>query len=328
MKKYSHWWLPPCCIVLGCYSAVADASHTAATSLGASSGSSINTESAIPLDAGSWTVGYRYEQQQSDRLSDDEMLAIKEADLDADVHSVDSLISNTLLAAYGLTADLTVGITLPYIERKDVRAPEFNGSEVELLHDDNSKGFGDVKVYGLWRFFQDAATTQNLAVIFGTSIPTGPDNEKTNGGELFEAEFQPGSGSWDPFAGLAYSRGFGRIGLDASVSYVLVNEGSQNTDLGDYLSYNVGVAYGLTPDADLRWNVVLELNGLSRDKQVANGVSNSNSGGDWLELAPGITASGKHWGAYANLGLPLINEPNGDQDKHDYRFLIGFRYLR
>ena len=231
-------------------------------------------------------------------------------------------------AAYGVTADLSVGITLPYVERKDVRAPEFNGTDVELLKDGDSKGIGDVKVYGLWRFFQDAATTQNVAVIFGTSIPTGKENEKTDEGELFEPEFQPGSGSWDPFAGLAYSRGFGRVGLDSSLSYTLVNEGSQKTDLGDYISYNLGLAYGLTPDADLKWTAVLELNGLHRDKQKADGETNTNSGGDWLLVAPGITVSGKHWGGYANLGIPLVNEPNGDQDKQDYRFLVGVRYLR
>ena len=36
---------------------------------------------------------------------------------------------------------------------------------------------------------------------------------------------------------------------DLSVTYTLVNEGSQSTDLGDYFAYNAGLAYALTPDA-------------------------------------------------------------------------------
>ncbi|MEO8444634.1 MAG: transporter [Gammaproteobacteria bacterium] len=328
MQRPSLALLGHCTVALACAPAISQASHTAATSLGTSSGGAINTESAVPLQQGSWAIGYRYERQVSDRLTDDQLLAIKEADLDADVHSVDAVISNTLIAAYGLTPDLTIGLALPYIERQDVRAPEFNGTEVELLRDGDSKGLGDVKVYGLWRFYQDAATTRSVALIVGAGIPTGKDDEKTREGERFEAEFQPGSGSWDPFAGVAYTQGFGRLGFDASLGYTLVNEGAQNTDLGDYLSYNASVAWALKPDASVRWNLVLELNGLHRDKQQSAGETNSNSGGDWLNLAPGITVAGQHWGAYANLGFPLVNEPNGDQDKQDYRFLIGVRYLR
>jgi hypothetical protein len=206
MMRKSFGPLPVLFVLSAICSAAAQASHTAATSLGTSSGGSINTESAIPLEMGSWTVGFRSEQQQSDRLSDEELLAIKSADPDADVHSVDSLISNTLLAAYGVTADVTLGITLPWIERQDVRAADDHDGEVEVHQDGDSTGIGDARVYWLWRFFQDAATTQNTALIFGTSVPIGKDDETTGEGELFEAEFQPGSGSWDPFAGLAYSR--------------------------------------------------------------------------------------------------------------------------
>ena len=303
----------------------AHASHTAATSLGTGSGSSINTESAVPLTAGAWSIGTRFEQQVSDRLSDSELTAIVTADPDADVHSVDKVNVVSLDFAYGLTADLTIGMTMPWVERTDVRVPEDTGDGVEVARDGDSSGLGDMKVFGMWRFFEDAATTSNAGLLFGLSVPTGKDDVTDNQGERFEEEFQPGSGSWDSFLGVAYSRGFGRIGLDASVTYALINEGAQNTDLGDYLSYNMGVAYALTPDAPLRWNAVLELNGLWRDKQTIGSETDPNAGGNWLEVTPGVTLNGRTWGAFANVGLPIVNEPNGDQDKHGYRFMLGFR---
>jgi hypothetical protein len=307
---------------------VVHASHTAGTSLGTGSGSSINTESAVPLAPGGWSLGTRWERQVSDRLSDDELLRIKTDDPDADLHSVDQLNVISIDFAYGLTENLTLGLTLPWVERQDVRAPEQTELGIELLELGDSKGLGDLKVFGLWRFFQEAATTSHAGLLFGISTPTGKDDDLDAEGEPFEQEFQPGSGSWDPFLGLAYTRGFGRIGLDASITYTLVNEGSQDTDLGDYLAYNAGLAYALTPDAPLRWNAVLELNGLWRDKQEIGSETLANSGGSWLEVTPGITLSGTGWTAFANVGLPIVNDPNGIQDEHDYRFLLGFRLRR
>jgi hypothetical protein len=75
----------------------------------------------------------------------------------------------------------------------------------------------------------------------------------------------------------------------------------------------------------LRWTAVLELNGLSRDKQDIGSETNTNSGGNWVELTPGITLSSTGWSVFANAGFPIVNDPNGDQDEHDYRFLLGFR---
>jgi hypothetical protein len=305
--------------------AAAQASHTAGTSLGTGSGSSITTESAVPLAPGGWSVGTRWESQVSDRLTDDELLQIKTDDPEADLHSVDQLHVLSLDMAYGISENVTLGLTLPWVERKDVRAPEDTGEGIEVLRLGDSKGLGDLKLFGLYRFFREAATSRHAALLFGTSIPIGQDEEVDREGDLFEQEFQPGSGSWDPFLGLAYTQGFGRIGLDASVTYTAVGRGSQATNLGDYLAYNAGLAYALTPDAALRWNAVLELNGLWRDRQEVGSETLANSGGNWIELTPGITLSTPGWTAFANVGLPIVNDPNGDQDKHDYRFLLGFR---
>ena len=302
------------------------ASHMASSSLTTKSSSSINTESALPLPAGAWFFTARYEQQQFDRLSDDQLLEIAEADPEADLHSVDSVKTTLFNISYGLSENLSLGLSLPFVERTDIRAPHFHeeDNEFEIEQEGNSKGMGDAKLYGLWRFAERQSHSTSL--IFGISTPTGKDDDTSPEGELFEQEFQPGSGSWDPLIGIAHSRDFGRFSMDASTTYNFVNEGSQQTDLGDWVTYNVGLGYLLNSGSRLDWRLVIEANGLWRDKLNREGEKQRNSGGHWLNLAPGIIAGGDKWSVFANIALPVVNDPNGDQDEQDYRFQIGFQY--
>ena len=70
----------------------------------------------------------------------------------------------------------------------------------------NSAGFGDVTLLGQYRFHNNAQTGTSAAVLFGFKAPTGSTNQRDAAGELFEAEFQPGSGSWDGLLGAAFTK--------------------------------------------------------------------------------------------------------------------------
>jgi hypothetical protein len=306
----------------------AHGSHTAATALGNGGTGAIVTDSAVPLEPGQWSLGTRYDYQAVNQLGSEKLIALREADPDADLHSVKSVTTISLTGAYGLTENFTLGFTLPYVDRNDVVEPEEEDGEIEISSLGDSNGIGDLKVYGLWRFFGDDGAGANASLLAGLSTPTGKDDAYSPEGERLEQEFQPGSGAWDPFAGVAYSQMFGRYGIDVSSTYTFVNEGAQDTNLGDLLTYNAAVSYALTPDASVGWGLVLELNGLWRDQLEQNGDTEPNSGGNWLSVAPGITITGQHWGGFLNVGYPVINEPKGDQDKQDWRILVGFRYQR
>jgi hypothetical protein len=306
-------------------SPLAVASHNASTTLAAGSGGTINTESAVPLEAGSWSFGLRYEEQRSDRLSDGTLLALAEADPDADLHSIESVSTTLLSVGYGLNENLTLGLTLPMIGRQDVRAPHFHedDAEFEIEREGDAEGLGDLRFYGLWRFRENAQN--NMALLFGTSAPTGKDDGTTPDGELYEQEFQPATGSWDPLLGIVYSRRSGRVTLDLSATYNLVGEGSQDTDLGDWLSYNAGVSVLLSESSNLKWRFAVEANGLWRDELTQGGEKEPNSGGHWVNLCPGIIVGRDNWSMFASYGVPVVNEPGGDQDEQDYRFQLGFR---
>jgi len=126
--------------------------------------------------------------------------------------------------------------------------------------------------------------------------------------------------------GIAHSRDFGRVSMDASATYNRVDKGSQQTDLGDWATYNVGLSYLLGTDAALDWHLVAEVNGLWRDQLVQDGAKERNAGGTWINIAPGIVASTDHWSVFANVSLPMVSNPGGDQDDQHYRFQLGFQF--
>jgi hypothetical protein len=69
----------------------------------------------------------------------------------------------------------------------------------------DSKGIGDASLYGLYRFVNNEQTGLQVSVLGGVKMPTGDTKEKTKEGDRFEAEHQPGSGSWDPLFGIGVS---------------------------------------------------------------------------------------------------------------------------
>src|SRR4029077_10047176 len=172
-------------------------------------------------------------------------------------------------------------------------------------------GIGDLTLFGQYRFLQQQGT--QLALLFGSEVPTGKTNDRTRQDEVFDAEFQPGSGSWDLFLGVAWTYQNGFWSFDSNVLYTLGTEGTQDTDLGDRFQYNFAVSYRFTslgsgslpmfhgatshehgddghhhshastgPSLDL----VLELNGEWHAEQATNGISDPNSGGNTVFLSP------------------------------------------
>src|SRR5262249_56549514 len=104
---------------------------------------------------------------------------------------------------YGVPADFTISARVPFIARTDIRkgahvhpgggAPAIG--TVDVLGD--ASGIGDLTLMGQYRVLNDRALATEVAVLFGVKPPTGATNRRTDTGEVFDAEFQPGTGSWD-----------------------------------------------------------------------------------------------------------------------------------
>src|SRR5262249_30544805 len=125
------------------------------------------------------------------------------------VHDLKTIDSTSAVLAYGLTNDLTVSMRLPWIGRTGIR----EGSAADpinpiVLNRGSTFGIGDITFLGQYRFFNDKKTQQEVAVLLGVTAPTGLTNRFDNQGQLFDPEFQPGTGAWNGLLGLAATKRF------------------------------------------------------------------------------------------------------------------------
>ncbi|MCK5498741.1 MAG: transporter, partial [Gammaproteobacteria bacterium] len=283
-------------ILLSC-TQTTQADHASASFETGAAGAIMTTPGAT-LPIGKFVVGMSVQSIELDDISDEVLEAAGTAD--EDVHSVDSLFSASANLAYGLTDDLTIGLTMPYVDRSNVREAhnDMGVGEAELAGDSN--GVGDLTLFGQYRFHQ--SEKQDAAILVGIKTPTGETGVREIEGGLFEAEQQPGSGSWDPFFGLAYNRNWGDIGFSGNLLYTFVTEGTQDTDLGDIFNYNLALSYRTTIPEGVHdhhhhthqakiidyIDMVVELNGDSRQRVNISGESEEHSGGHSLYLSPGV----------------------------------------
>ena len=298
----------------------------------------IMTVPGATMPEGDFVFGLGVQFIKFNALPDAELEALGAAD--ENVHSTDSLLHPEINFAYGVTADLTIGVSLPYVQRNNIRAAHNDAGVGEVEFAGNSAGPGDMKLFGQYRFFKNSQG--HVAVILGLKVPTGNSNQRENGGELFEAEHQPGSGSWDLLAGLALDRKFGRAGLSANILYTYSREGLQQTNLGEVFNYNLALSYrawssegdhgqhhhqhapGFVDYVDL----ALELNGDLRGRTEIGGVEEEHTGGHTLYISPGVRVGiGHHWSVYTSFGYPVMNDYNGRQSEPDYRVISGLSFI-
>ena len=340
------------------------------------SGGPINTISADTLAEGQIAAAVRYEFIRLGQLSDADLLVA--ASQGKHAHSIGSIDAFSLSAAYGVTDDLTVSVRLPGVRRSDIReAGEdmLSGGHMGMMNANdmsslmspdgvnkrgNSSGFSDVTLLGQYRFHNNAQAGTSAAVLFGFKAPTGVTNRRDAAGELFEAEFQPGSGSWDGLLGAAFTKRLGRWSFDVGGLYWLITKGTQDTNLGDRFLFGTAVSYRLVgaigsskeielheycmqprnqlqehclyhanhDHSDMKktpytLDLVLELNGEWHDKQRIAGIPDPNSGGTTVYLSPGVRVGVDRFSGFVSVGVPIVNQHNGIQSKPDYRVLTG-----
>ena len=319
-------------ILLLCVHA-AQADHASASFETVAAGAIMTTPGAT-LPKGKLVVGMSVQSIELDDISNEVLESAGAAD--DDVHSVDSLMIVYANLAYGLTDYLTVGLSVLYVDRSNIREAhnDMGVGEVELAGD--SSGIGDLNLFGQYRFHQ--SEKQDAAIFIGIKTSTGETGVREIEGGLFEAEQQPGSGSWDPLVGVAYNRSLGKIGFSGNVLYTFVTEGSQKTDLGDIFNYNLAVSYRTTipkgghdhhhhqHQADIfdYIDLVIELNGDTRQRVNIDGESEEHTGGHTLYLSPGMRIGlGHNMSLFTSVGVPIVNDLNGIQSEPDYRIIGG-----
>jgi hypothetical protein len=332
----------------------ASAHHPGIGGIGGSGG--IFTIGAGTLDEGQFAFSAFVDYLRLKQLSEPTLLA----NIGNDVHGLQTVESYAVALAYGITNDLTVSVRLPWVRRTGIlEAVQEDPADPAIVRDrGNTSGFGDVTVLGQYRFLNNQVSGTQAAVLFGVKAPTGTTDLVDRFGEIFEAEFQPGSGSWDGLFGAAFSQRLNpALSFHANVLAIATGTGTQNTNLGNRFLYNAALSYRVfgesarephahdprnayahsghdhsivtktpinaTPHGHIALDALLEINGEWHDKQRIAGVNDPNSGGNTVFISPGLRLTVDNWSSYVLVGIPVVNNYNGVQATPAWRTLVG-----
>lgn len=252
------------------------------------------------------------------------------------IHSTAHLYTTSLGLGYGLTDNLTLGIRVPYVFRYGMR----DIHDAEVGKRGNSIGIGDITFFGQYRFLKDEKHHLHAALISGLKIPSGVRRTKGRDGEIFEADEQPGSGSWDPLIGIAISKKVKGFSIDANGLYKFTTNGSQGSNLGDTATYNIAGSHRFLNNGDFSFSKknlesklaqkisadgILELNGSWTQKpNTFHGFIDQNHGGNLVYISPGMRITyDRKWIWSASCGLPLIESLNGRAKAPSFRLVTG-----
>lgn len=288
-----------------------------------SGASFVHTLAAETPPEGSAIAGIRFDWQEMEPYSDAQLLDFSTQDVEA--HSIDRSMILRAGLNYGIADRISVGFDLPFVNHRNLReaapdtAPDFedNGDQ---------SGLGDLSLFGQWCCYQDDDNQRFASIYGGVRLPTGATDLRGSAGDRLEPDHQPGSGSVDPFLGLAVAQTFDALTLGASAVYTLAGDGSQDSNLGDVLRVNCG--FGWLPDQDPAASsavrLMLELTSEWHERMQFGGVADDDTGGFQLFVAPGVrltTASG--WSVFASFGLPVVQDLDGEQSEVRFRFSSG-----
>ena len=310
--------LPPSDPTSASISSIAPASSPPPLNHGpGTSGGGSTTASGETLRRGRWSFELRSDRTQFERVSvaEAEAMAIANGELDA----LESSWVNQLALSYGLTDDLQLGLQLGYYAGSNFIDAEEDGAGGAESATADPHGVTDTWVTVKWRVMRGA--NGHMALITGVKLPTGKDDETLTSGEELEPSSQPGSGSVDYQAGLAYSRFLTpRITLDASGLYT-IRTAHDGFEVGDRADLGLALAYRLTEDvrAPDNWSI-FGLNGVWLDEDQEDGVANDSSGGETLYLALGVRDRiNEHLSLSLAPGVPILQDVNGEQVETDWR---------
>lgn len=207
---------------------------------------------------------------------------------------------------YGLTAEWTVGVEVPYSVKSNI-----GGS---------SSGIGDTAVFTKYRFWRsDSLGLQQSAAISLKFLTQTGDETQTPA---------LGTGTTDSIVGLSYGYEGRSWYRWASIRYRDNGTNSMGLKRGNktLVDFVVGARPTLTSytEPDTVW--LLELNGELADQSTVNGATVANTGGDEWFIAPGIFWTIKNFAIKAGVQFPIVSNLNGSQEKSDYRAKLSFEW--
>ncbi len=233
---------------------------------------------------------------------------------------------------YAPTRDIAATISVPLIEKSLRR--NLSGRRVTL----DAAGLGDISIMGRWTFKKWLGPWRrtDLAIIGGVELPTG-DTSRRDEGIRLPPKLQLGSGSFDPFLRMAFSRIVRRNSTFAELQYKVNTPGALDYKFGDVLKYDLAFAYRFFPAKKYpnpEFYGILELNGVWEQQARQRGRDVENTGSNTIFLSPGIQAIPlNNLLIEASVQIPIYQDRRGRQLGYDVgnlgnsNIVFGFRFL-
>ena len=297
-------------------------------------GGPIITTPAYTLPQGKFVINTNLRYQNVNELTTRDFARIN----GIHAHSHDSEMQLTATLGYGLTDDLTLSLSYPYRFLYGLRTHEEDNS---IIDGGNAIGLGDMTLLAKYRFLGKESPCKNgcsikkcgnnhlqAALLAGIKMPTGQTNERDVDGSQLRADEQPGTGSWDPVMGLAFSLPVNIFSFDANANYRLSTQGIQQTTVGDTINFNTAVTYNFQSYQVLGQSIkpaaVVELNGIWQERVESQGTKDNGHGGLVMFISPGLRAAINDY-TIINLlvGLPIISDLNGSQPGTGIQLFAG-----
>ncbi len=192
-------------------------------------------------------------------------------------------------------------------------------------------GIGDVRAFARYTVVRKNWTARalRLSVFAGVEAPTGDDDVTDAQGRL-PASVQPGSGSWDPFAGLVATYQTLAFQIDGQLAYQ-ANTAANGFEAGNLARADASLQYRLWPRKlgdglpGFLYGVV-EANLIHKARNQVGGFENRNSGGLTLFLVPGLQYVTRRWIVEAAVQLPVVQNLGGTALETDFVVRAGFRF--
>ncbi len=213
---------------------------------------------------------------------------------------------------YGITQDLTVGLAVPLVQRRSERGLAPGVSQV----DRDATGVGDALLRAKWRFFHrfSGSTQYHAAIVGGVKVPLG------NTG----SDPPLGSGSTDYLAGATVSRDGLRSYVWAS-ALLRLNGEAFGRKRGNEYRYDaaVGIRPWIPRYTGLDLLPLVEVNGVTADRTVVNGLEQADTGGTVVAISPGFWLTHRNWALKGAVKLPVFQELRGSQPEFDYTVVFS-----
>jgi len=231
-----------------------------------------------------------------------------------------------VVLAYGASPKLALFGVLPYVDKRlDVT---MGGKRIRR----DAQGIGDALFFGRYTVIQvdKPGDTLRVAPFAGLKTPTGSHSQRDAFG-LVPRILQPGSGSWDPFLGVALTRQTLGWEFDAAARYRFNTEASGFT-FGDEARADASFQYRVFPRTLENTGVpafiylVLESNLIWNGRNRSLGIAAPNSGGLMWNLAPGLQYVTDRIVLETAIQIPVVQNLNGTALESDWVWTAGFRW--